>query len=144
MAELINAIILIAFTSLILISTGLIVRRFIDYRAEGIKPPLLAYRDLGLLGGLALPFLLILIVRFSGLASVVAGQIWWTLLTGIPAVLGIAQFVYFEYFIIERGESRGYMKYLLSRDAKEDRHFGNIRRDLEKEHLEEDGSSKNE
>lgn len=136
MVEILNTVILLLFTGGLLASNVIIARRFNDYFKEGIQPPLLAYRDLGLLAGLAFPFLLIFIIRAAGLTPMVAGTIWWTLVTGIPPIVGVAQFLYFELFIIEKGLSRGYIKYMKSRDAQEDKEFGDKRRELEVEHSE--------
>ena len=144
MVEILNTLILGAFTAGLLLSVIALVKRFVDYGKEGVRPPLLAYRDLGLLAGLCLPFLLIFIFRAFGLTQIAVGQIWWTLITGIPPVLGVAQFVWFEYFVIEKGDSRGYIKYMMSQDQQEDLQFGMERRELEAKHnrerQEDDGS----
>lgn len=117
MVEILNTLILGLFTLGLIACVFAIARRFIDYRREGIKPPLLAYRDLGLLVGLSLPFLLIFVFRALGWTHIVVGTPTWTLATGIPPILGVAQFVWFEYFIIERRDSRAYTTYLQAHDA---------------------------
>ena len=84
-------------------STGLRYRR---YRREKVPVPLLLGRDVTLMAGLTLPFLAILIVRAFGVTSIVTGdggpEVWWLLLTGVPALIAIGVYVYFELFVIER------------------------------------------
>lgn len=112
MVEILNLIILILFTGGLLATTFAISRRLLDYRHLGLRPPLLAKRDISLFISLAWPFLLILIFRVLGLSPQVYGTVLWTLITGIPPVVGVLVFAYMEFFVIERKDSRGYLSYL--------------------------------
>lgn len=148
--ELINLIVLLLFTAGLVATTFAIGRRIRAYYKEGMRPPLLAWRDMALVASLAFPFLLILIVRAFGLANVVVGHWWWSVITGLPAIIGVMQFAYVEYFIIEQHSSRGYDKVMtevalrILQEQEEDKDFGDKRRALEEQHLkerEEDGVS---
>ena len=85
------------------VSTGV---RFMSYRRLDAKPPLLLGRDVALLVGLSIPFVLIAFVRAIGLTGAVAGdagpELWWLLLTGIPPILALSVYCYFELWVIER------------------------------------------
>lgn len=120
MVEILNAIILVLFTGGMLATTLAIGNRLIQYKRQGLKAPLLAKRDMFLAAGLAWPFFLILLVRALGAAEQVAGTLWWTLITGVPAVLGVLQFTFIEYFVIERTDSKGYLAYLTQAQEEKD------------------------
>lgn len=112
MVETLNFAFLVLFTGGLLATTLALVARLIAYKREGLRPPTLAKRDMALAVTLSWPFLLILLVRATGLTGEVSGTLWWTILTGLPPTIGVMQFAYFEYFVIERGDSRGYLAYL--------------------------------
>jgi O-antigen/teichoic acid export membrane protein len=104
--ELLSVIIFGVFLLLLVMGATSTLVRYIRYRREKIEPPVLLKRDVALLVGLALPFLLISAVRALGLTSVVTGedgpQLWWLIATGPPGIIAIAVFVYYELFVIER------------------------------------------
>lgn len=151
LVEILNTVILATFTFGLAVTFYATIRRLLEYRHLGFAPPLLAIRDTVLLLTLTFPFLVILIVRALGLTQFVAGQWWWSLITGIPPIVGVLQFAYIEFFVIERRDSRGYLKYLQqaiedkelrlneeieARNLREDKEFGDKRRELELEHTE--------
>lgn len=137
MYELVSTVILVTFVVLTVLAFSRIGHRFLEYSREHLSPPLLAVRDLAFTGGLAFPFVAILAVRAFGWLELVRDQVWWSLFTGVPAILGIATFVYFEFFVIEKVRDEEVIKYLNSPSALEDREFGEKRRELEAEHVEE-------
>lgn len=102
--EVVNVLILAAFTFLLVIGfLTTLIRRF-GLILKRIPAPRLLPRDLTLLGTLSWPFALILLVRAEELTRVVVGQLWWVLLTGIPPVFGVAVYVYYEIFVIGQPE----------------------------------------
>lgn len=105
MNGILSAVIFGLFLLLLLIGTASTYVRWLRYRRLRIPAPVLLKRDAILLGGLAIPFLLISAVRVIGI-STVSGEngpeLWWLLVTGIPAVLAIAVYVFYELFVIEK------------------------------------------
>lgn len=108
LTELLSSLILLVFTGLLLvgaISTG---SRWIRYRKTGFRRPRLLNRDVVLVTGLSIPFVLIAASRAFGLQPLVAGEdgphLWWLLLTGIPPIIAIAVYDYFELRVIERDQ----------------------------------------
>lgn len=102
---LVSAVIFGLFLLLLLIGTASTYVRWLRYRRLRIPAPVLLKRDAVLLGGLAIPFLLISAVRVVGISAVSGEdgpQIWWLLLTGLPAIVAIAVYVYYELAVIER------------------------------------------
>jgi hypothetical protein len=99
----VNTIILVVFTVLLFVGLGRTVYRWFEYRLAGIPVPPILTRDVISRGGLGFPFALILTARALGLGGVVSGQLWWSLLTGVPAIIGVATYTYFEFFVIRTG-----------------------------------------
>lgn len=71
--------------------------------------PLILWRDVLARNGLAIPFTAILAVRvlrdtFGWDTSELVTSPWWVLSTSLPAVIGAGVYLYFEIFIIERGQ----------------------------------------
>lgn len=102
LTDIVNAVILLLFTLFVAISVVRIVARLWRYHRAGERVPTLLPRDLALMGGLLLPFAMILVFRFLGLSQLVVGQLWWSLVTGIPAVIGVGIMAYYEVAVIER------------------------------------------
>jgi len=104
--EIASAVILIVFTTLLLIGAVSTLGRHLRYRRLKIRPPLLLYRDRDLLVGLSIPFALISAARAFSWTAVrnVDGSpaMWWLLVTGLPPIYALARYCYFELFVIER------------------------------------------
>jgi hypothetical protein len=78
------------------------------YWAGGDGVPSLVHRDMILLMGLSFPFTAILLARFLALftdfdleIAHLVNSMAWNLVTGIPAVIAVWVFVYYEYFKVE-------------------------------------------
>ena len=106
-ADIANAVAFVLFTVLLLVGTGSTIARGLRYRRAGLPLPVLWARDRDLVAGLALPFVLIFGARVLGYGPNVAGQLWWTLLTAIPAIYGVGRYVWFELFVIEKRHQTG-------------------------------------
>lgn len=74
------------------------------YRAKGFPRPRLLNRDAVFMLGFALSFGLVLSARVVDIPNL-RDNLWWALLTDIPAIIAVATFVYFEVFVIERGSA---------------------------------------
>ena len=104
--ELVSLVMLVVFVALTVVgsvSTGL---RSIRYHRRHIRQPVLLPRDRDLLIGVAIPFVLVGIVRVFGLEWMVRDQsephLWWLLIIGLPPIYAMARYVYFELAVIER------------------------------------------
>jgi hypothetical protein len=95
-------VILLLFTLGLVLSTWRIAWRLVRFIQTGTPVPRLLPRDLTFFTGMLLPFLLILGARGLGLGEEVRGQLWWILLTGVPAVIAVGVFTFYEWFVIER------------------------------------------
>lgn len=99
----INALFLIVFVILVSLALVRIATRYIAYKKEGLKIPALLPRDFFLFAGLALPFLGVLFFRALSLTP--RGEDWypfWVMGSGIAGIFGVAYWVWFEYFKIEK------------------------------------------
>jgi hypothetical protein len=96
------AAIVFVFTGLLVIGSVTTIARAVDLRRRGHSLPTLLIRDVVVLTGLAWPFVAIGFVRAWDFGSVVAGQLWWLYLTGIPPLIAAAVFVYYETRVIGR------------------------------------------
>lgn len=100
--NLINLAYLISFVVLVTLAIIRIGGRYVQYKQESMRIPLLLKRDFFFLAGLSLPFLGIFLFRVSGVVP--QQEPWaaaWTIISGALAVLGTAFWVYIEYFKIE-------------------------------------------
>lgn len=104
--EVLDAIILGAFVTGLTVAVTRLTLRLYHYWRDGQPWPLLALRDIIAFGGLLLPFLMILTVRAFGWAEVVAGEISWKIMTGVPALIAVWTLAYFEVKVIERNRRR--------------------------------------
>lgn len=102
-----NGIVLIVFTLAVVTNAALLLHRMMRYWHLGLRQPLLLWRDAALMFGLALPFLGILFVRFTGLGPILANNAWWVVPTSGAAVLGMVTFTIYELFVIERVRRNG-------------------------------------
>lgn len=110
MSAVISAAIFVVFLLLLLIGVVSTAMRYVRYHRRRINPPLLLKRDVALLVGLAVPFVLIAAVRAFSLQPLVSpdGQphLWYLLVTGIPPIAGLAVYCWYELFVIERKRRR--------------------------------------
>lgn len=100
----INGIFFAVFSSVLAIGALRTLVRVGQYRAASKKIPLLLFRDVLLVGGLALPFVLILASRAFGWAPFLIGQLWWVLLTSGTGLIGVTTYTIFEFLVIDRIE----------------------------------------
>ena len=102
----ISAVIFAVFVLLLLVGMSSTAVRYLRYRRRSIRPPVLLKRDVALLGGLAVPFVIIAAVRAFALQPFVTAEgdphIWYLLVTGIPPIIGLAIYCWYELVIIER------------------------------------------
>lgn len=91
---------------LLLFAAGTIwtLARVLYYRVVGEAIPLILKRDAVVNGSFCLSFGLIVVIRFLPLDSRIAltsGNVWWALLTTLPAVLAALTYLVFEVFVIK-------------------------------------------
>lgn len=94
----------VVFTALLLVGAVSTLVRAIRYLHAGQPWPRLLVRDLILIGGLGMVFAMILLVRALGLSSTVVDNVPWALVTGAVAIISIGTCVFFELFVIEKGD----------------------------------------
>lgn len=107
-AELVDAVhnvAFLAFWALLFIGAGSTVARVAYYRAHGFRRPRLLTRDAALVIGFALSFGLILLARALDLQGL-RDNVLWAIATDAPAITAVAVYVYYELFVIERGDRR--------------------------------------
>lgn len=97
-----NTAILIIFTGLVVAGAGRTLYRVYEYRRAGRPLPQLLVRDVISRNSLAFSFILILAVRAFSLRDIVFDELWWTLITAVPAIYGAAVYAYYEYFVIDK------------------------------------------
>lgn len=81
------------------------VARVIYYLQHKALRPRLLNRDFLVIGGLALSFGLITVVRFLPLEARLAlttGNVLWALMTTVPACIAVLTYAWYEYRVIER------------------------------------------
>jgi hypothetical protein len=79
--------------------------RVVYYLRNRNQRPRLLNRDVVVIGGLAISFGLITLIRFLPVetrVSLTSGNIAWALLTTVPAVVAVLVYAWYEYAIIER------------------------------------------
>lgn len=139
--EILSGAILFTFAILLLIGAISTLIRVHRYHRMRLARPVLLGRDRDLLLGLAVPFLLIALVRAFSLQWLITdsatGQphIWWLLITGLLPIYAVARYDYFELFKIERTVLRQEGETALQA---EDRQVGDTRRELQAEAEEAD------
>lgn len=103
MLELLNLLYFYTFVFFTVLGFVRIAVRAYEYRSQRLPLPALLPRDLGLFGGLALPFVGVLFFRAAGID--VSEEWWypvWVFISGGAAVLGVGWWVWYEYFRVER------------------------------------------
>ena len=99
----INAAFLTTFVVLVVLAIFRIGKRAYDYRKAGLPIPALLPRDFFLFSGLGLPFLGTLIFRAFGITP--REESWyllWILISGFVGIFGVAYWVWYEYFKVEK------------------------------------------
>lgn len=115
--------------------------RLIRYWHASKPIPLLLWRDVIARNGLAFPFGAILytrVLREAGVNIDFAQELWWVVLTSLPAVIGAGYYLYCEMFVIEKVVVLATQEE--TADQKEDREMGDQRR-LDARHPDEDATS---
>lgn len=99
----INAATLIVFLVLALGILGKISSRYLRYKREGLEIPILLPRDLFLWIGLVVPFLGVIIFRFTGaITRESAFYPYWVIGSDILGLAAVAYWAYVEFFKIEQ------------------------------------------
>lgn len=102
--ELVNQIVLFSFVSCLFVGTLTTVIRAAGLRLRNRAMPRLLKRDVLVLVGLSVSFQLIAMSRVFGWSQYVVGQLWWSIVTGVPAVFAVVVYVYYELFVIGQPE----------------------------------------
>lgn len=103
LVQIINFGQLVIFVILALAAVIRIAFRIYEYKRDNLPLPALIKRDLGLFVGLALPFLGV--IYFRVVSIVPREETWypaWAIGSGTAAILGVAYWVYYEYFKVEK------------------------------------------
>jgi hypothetical protein len=137
-----NAIILGLFAALLVLIVSRILLRVWRFRHKRQDVPTLLWRDLITMGCLAAPFGLIFLFRVMGITPLDQWGLAWILFLGIVGNAGLAVFAYFEFFVID--DRIPVLKEPETQDQREDREFGDKRRDLEAKHAETLAKSEND
>lgn len=98
----VNAAAAIAFFVLLFIGAATTAGRAIYYRVQRLRRPRLLTRDVVFLGGFAISFGLILVVRLTGIGVSLKDNVLWAIATDLPGVGALAVYVWYEIFVIER------------------------------------------
>jgi hypothetical protein len=93
--DFVNTVYLALFVIGLLTALTILFYRVVEYRRAKWQTPWLLKRDLALIGGLAVPFLLIFIRRAFKIEAI--DSIAWTIFTGTPAIWAIWYWVYQEW-----------------------------------------------
>jgi amino acid transporter len=92
---------LVVFVLLLLMALGRIILRLIEYTVRlRQRPPSILWRDLIFLVGLSCTFLVVTLARFAD-AEGLRYNLWWVLITTVPALVGVFVLTFFEYRVIE-------------------------------------------
>lgn len=99
----INALSFVIFTFFVILSTIRISLRLWNYKKENLKVPVLLPRDLGLF--LSFGYILVSILAFRTFGITPSEHAWytaWVLSSDIVGILGVGQWAYFEFFVIDK------------------------------------------
>jgi hypothetical protein len=103
----INILIVFVFVVLVILAVVRIGYRYLEYKKYDLDVPDLLPRDFFLFLGLAIPFLGVLIFRATG---IMAREHWWypfwSLGTGLMAIVGVAYWVWYEYIKVEKNNKK--------------------------------------
>ena len=102
--ELLDLALLVLFVGGLLVGFGSTLYRMISLRRGGKPQPHLIVRDLVLVGGLSLSFLLVAVRRLVDLP--VVDEWWWSLLTAAPAIGAVWVYAYYEVLVIGHRRDR--------------------------------------
>lgn len=98
----VNTIILVVFTALLVVGASTTLIRRFGLAMKRLPSPRLLPRDITLMLGLAWPFVLIFAGRVGEWS--IRDTLAWSLITGIPPIIGVATYVYYEIFVIGQPE----------------------------------------
>lgn len=107
----INAVFLLVYTGTLALNTFLMTRRIFRFRRARMTVPPLLWRDVSFWG--TATFTLVLLLAVRAYAAIfdegfqLRDQTWWLLVTGVPPVIGMAVWTYFEAIWIPANERRG-------------------------------------
>lgn len=97
-----NAVVFLVFTLLLFAGAVRTFARLVYYARSNVPRPRLLNRDAVMIGGFALSFGAILFVRALGLGPVVRDSLAWAVFTAVPALIAVAVYAAYEWFVIER------------------------------------------
>ena len=101
----------VTFALFLLFATGLwfgamrTLFRIYRYRRMGWKYPELIWRDITVQGGFAVTVALLTIARLLvalGVSQAFRGQLWWIVLTMVPALIAVWVYAYYEVFRLDK------------------------------------------
>lgn len=93
-------VIFVVFTGMVGLSALSVSVRVGRWWRRRISPPVLLVRDLFTFTGLALSFLAVATARAMDLPPQYARTVPWLIFSSAPALIGLAVFLYFEFFVI--------------------------------------------
>lgn len=96
----------VAFFLLLFVGAVSTVARIVYYRVNGVARPRLLSRDAVVIGGFAISFGLILVVRLLGIGPTLRDNVVWALATDVPAICSVLVYTAFELFVIERRDPK--------------------------------------
>lgn len=103
--EVAQSVQLILFVLFVGLGAFATIARYVRYRIEDETPPELLVRDIFARSSLFLPFAAILLVRvlrsFGVDVDWLINSWWWIFGTSVPAVIGAAIYVWYEFKVIE-------------------------------------------
>jgi hypothetical protein len=92
--------IFLLFVAMLAAATVSVAVRVSRWHMRHIALPVLLYRDLVTVGGLAISFFIITTARVLALPPEYTRTVPWIILTSAPAIAGMGVFLYFEFFVI--------------------------------------------
>jgi hypothetical protein len=101
-ADIAAGVVFVLFAALVVAITALVAGRIATYSHRHETAPVLLFRDAVTFSGLSFSFLMISIARVLELPPTYTRTVPWIVGTSLPALLGLAVFLYFELFVIGR------------------------------------------
>jgi hypothetical protein len=106
-ADIAALVVLVAFAIMVTLITVSVATRLGRYQLRKEKAPVLLFRDATCFSGLTASFLFVLVARALELPATYTRTVPWIVGTSLPALLGLAVFLYFEWFIIGKDGDGG-------------------------------------
>ena len=101
---LVYSVALILFVGGLIIGVGSTGLRILSFHLNRIEQPTLIWRDVQVIGGLSLSFLIIAIHRAAG--GPFADEAWYAFVSAAPGVYGALVYCYFELWVIGHRRDR--------------------------------------